>query len=54
MTGVAPLDNLLTPVWGGGLMYLLAPTSTGKTSFLLQMMKKNVLRGMRRPSCTTS
>lgn len=45
ITGYATLDNRLVPLPGGGLMYVLAPTSTGKTTLALTMMKANVRRG---------
>jgi hypothetical protein len=46
-TGIAALDNRLYPLEGGDLLVCLTPTSTGKTTLMLQAMKANALRGNR-------
>lgn len=46
VTGISPLDARLGPM-ESGLMFVLAPTSTGKTSLLMQMVRENAIRGHR-------
>jgi hypothetical protein len=49
ISGIKPLDALLGPLAGGDLRFILAPTSTGKTSLELQGVRANAKRG-RRPA----
>jgi hypothetical protein len=47
ISGIKPLDVLLGPLAGGDLRFILAPTSTGKTSLELQGVRANAKRGHR-------
>ena len=47
ISGLKPLDALLGPASGGDLRFILAPTSTGKTSLMLQGIRANAKRGQR-------
>lgn len=47
ITGLTPLDERLKPLGGGDMLFLLTPTSTGKTSLALQSLRANALRGHR-------
>ena len=47
IAGLKPLDVLLGPLAGGDLRFILAPTSTGKTSLILQGIRANAKRGHR-------
>lgn len=47
VVGIPPVDRLLGPLGGGNLMMILAPTSTGKTSLMMQSAIANAKRGFR-------